>query len=233
MRPAVDRGEVVVGEGTGQRHVGEVVSPRTGGAHQHQRHRPPGARQRRDALAGIGPGHPSHPQQVVVGQPEPLPYRPDLVLPAGAKLWRRRLRDHCDPVSRNAELLDRVVGDRVRRNDHARGSLHRQVAQPEAQPRAQVFAPALERHEVVQRHHHRHRAAEHRAVDPGGVEDLAVARLVGLDDLASGVAQRLEQAPCVAPDPVRVLRRAAVERDPHQGRIIAAHQAGHSANPAM
>ena len=71
----------------------------------------------------------------------------------------------------------------------ARGALDGEVAQPEAQARAQVLAGALERDEVVQGDHLRAARAQQRAVDPGRVEDVDAARAVRLDDLAAARAR--------------------------------------------
>ena len=66
--------------------------------------------------------------------------------------------------------------------------------------------------------HHRYRAAQERAVDPGGVKHVAEARVLSLNDLAlAKAAQRREQAPSVAADAARVLSGPAVERDLHRG----------------
>ena len=64
----------------------------------------------------------------------------------------------------------------------------------------------------------RARAAQLGAVEPGRVEDVGAARVVGLVDHVLGscrLEERVEQAGHVAPDSPRVRFRSAVVRDPH------------------
>ena len=132
---------------------------------------------------------------------------------------RGRLGDHRDPLLRDLEHVLDLLGDRVGRDDHARCALDREVAQLEAEHRAEVLAVVLERCQVVQRHDHRDRAPKQGAVEPRGVEHLAAARLVGLDELAlTDLEQRLEQALGITSNTVGALRGAAVECDFHERR---------------
>jgi hypothetical protein len=131
----------------------------------------------------------------------------------------------------DVEQLDRVAGDRVGGDDDPVGAPHGEVAQPEAHAGAQVLRTALERDEVVQGDHLGDRRAHERAVDPGRVEDVGVARAVRLDELVAvgRLAQGGEQAARVAPDPAVVGGGAAVEGDLHAGSSASTRSAYASA----
>jgi hypothetical protein len=134
----------------------------------------------------------------------------------------RRLRNRDDPAARDPEDVDHVVGDRVGGHDHPGGAMDREVAQLQAKAGSKVFPAALELDDVVDGDDHRHGAAEHRAVDPRRVVDVAAPRVVRLDELVciQALAQGVEQATGVPANSTVVLRRATVECDFHGDRGV-------------
>ena len=216
----VDRGELVVGDVAGERHVGQLVRPRLRRADEHERQRARRLRDRRDALARIRRLQPADPQRGSrrAGGSACAPR----AISAAPRSCSAGAGASCTTVSRAASMprcSTDLLGDDRRRHDDALGALDREVAHAKADPAAQVLAAALERHDVVQRHDLRARRAQQRAVDPRRVEDVDAPRAVRLDELVAGrggLAQRVEQAARVAPDAARVGRRPAVERDLHR-----------------
>jgi hypothetical protein len=109
-------------------------------------------------------------------------------------VWRRWDHDHA--LVLEAELGGGFVGQRLGGDDHVRRALQREVTQAQVHAAgAQTLAAAGERVEVVDRHDHRARAVQHRALQPRRVKHLGAAGTMGLEDLvialAGDVAQRL------------------------------------------
>ena len=214
MCAAVDRRELVVVHGAGERHVPELAGPVRRRPHEHEWHRPFRPGQSRDPLARIRSGHPAHPQQVPPRERKLLAHGLDFFLRSPMEGRGRRLGNHGEPVRWDVEHPVRVLRDHPCGNDHPHRPLHRQIPELEPDAGAQILAPPLERNEIVKRHHHRDRGAQQRTIDPRSVEEVTAPRPVGFDDfvvLGGRLTQGLEQAACVPPDSAGVLARTAVE----------------------
>ena len=200
MSAGVDRGEVVVGQRPGQRHVGpgQAPGPPAGRSGEHERERARRAHELGHALARLVVLEPADPEQVAPGQAEPRAHLGDLAHRPGPEDRVGRLADDVDPLGRDAQPLDGVLGHGPRRDDHGVGALDGEVAQPRAHA-AQLLGGLLERGEVVQRDDRGRARAQRRVPGPGRVVDVVRARLAALHDVAAGRAQRLDQAARVAP----------------------------------
>ena len=194
----VDRGEVLVGDVPGERHVGQLVRPRARGTDEHERQLAGSGGELGDVLARVGMLQAADPNQIALGQREARTCSGDLRGRARVHHRVGRLGDHDDALRLQPEALDGVAGHRLGGHDHPHRALHGQLAQTQTYTHPQVLAAALERREVVQRDDHRAWAAQHRALHPRCVEDIGGApRAVGLLDLglaAGRVAQGVEQA---------------------------------------
>ena len=128
-------------------------------------------------LLGIGVLEAADPHQIALGQPVAGARGVDLAprragtSSASAASPITTTRPRVEP-----QVVDRVGGDGLGRHDHAGRALQGERAQTQAQAGAQMLAAPLLHVQVVHRDDHRARAVQHRAVDPGGVEDVGVAR---------------------------------------------------------
>ena len=149
-------------------------------ADEHERQVPRAAGQRGDALARVGGAQTADPQQVLRAAARRLAHRrPTSASGRGVSIGAR--------PPRGSPRFARAGSAGCRRRPRPPRGWGRSPARPAGRrgsgsgtgTGAQVLAGALERDQVMERHHHRHRAAEHRAVDPRRVVDLGAPRAGG------------------------------------------------------